>query len=703
MINKSNKIFRCCILLAAFFLLGCSKIRFIEFEPVYVRANALGVNVYRGSYEKLTDIIHTNLDVSFNWDSAFVYGVAEITAQPYFYPSNKLVLDGKGFKIHTVQLKKDQNYLDLNYIYLNNKIQIDLDQTYKKGEKYTIKIAYTAMPQKLKVGKDIPSPDDRGLYFINAKGNGKGPQQIWTQGETESNSAWFPTIENPAEKMTHHFNITVDQKFKTLSNGTLKNSTLNKDGTRTDSWEMNQSHSVYLSMLAVGDFAITKDSWRGKEVNYYTEHEYAKSAKKVFGNTPKMLEFFSTILDYPYPWEKYDQIVVRNFVSGAMENTTASVFYDRLNMTIEEHEDNDQDDIIAHELIHHWFGNLVTCESWANLPLNESFATYGEYLWREHNKGIDDADYHLMQNASQYFRYAKQRDEKVIRFDYAEKGQMFDPISYQKGALILHTLRKEIEDEAFFKSLNYYLKKHAYQSVEIHDLRLSFEEITGRDLNWFFNQWFLASGFPQLKVEKYKDDIHKEMVLKIIQTQDTSITPIYHLPLNVKLIEGEYIQEKKILLTEMNQEFRFPFKENTPYLKIDYSSQPLVKFSEEKQEEDYFLQFKYADHFFDRFESIKYFNQHKESVYANDILQKSLLDKGWANVYVGLINFKFFEEDFKEKQFELIKDIALHHPKSIIRAEAVKVLKKYYAREKTKEIFHEKRSDPSLLVQKALK
>src|SRR5690606_23053246 len=151
--------------------------------------------------------------------------------------------------------------------------------------------------------------------------------------------------------------------------------------------------------------------------------------KKVFGNTPKMLEFFSTILDYPYPWEKYDQIVVRNFVSGAMENTTASVFYDRLNMTIEEHEDNDQDDIIAHELIHHWFGNLVTCESWANLPLNESFATYGEYLWREHNKGIDDADYHLMQNASQYFRYAKQRDEKVIRFDYAEKGQMFDPIS----------------------------------------------------------------------------------------------------------------------------------------------------------------------------------------------------------------------------------------------------------------------------------
>lgn len=701
MIKDKFKTFRCCVLLAAFFLSGCANIRFIEFEPVYVRANAPGVDVYRGSYEKLTDIIHTNLSISFNWDSAFVYGVAEITAQPYFYPSDKLVLDAKGFRITAVQLKKDQNYLNIDYLYLNNKIQIDLDQTYKKGEKYTIRIAYTAMPRQLKVGKDIPSPDDRGLYFINAKGN--GPQQIWTQGETESNSAWFPTIEDPAEKMTHHFNITVDQKFKTLSNGLLKNSFLNNDGTRTDAWEMNQSHSVYLSMLAVGDFAITKDSWRGKEVNYYTEHKYVESAKKIFGNTPKMLEFFSELLDYPYPWEKYDQIVVRNFVSGAMENTTASVFYDRLNMTIGEHEDNDQDDIIAHELIHHWFGNLVTCESWANLPLNESFATYGEYLWRAHNKGIDDAEYHLMQNATQYFRYAKQRDEKVIRFDYAEKGQMFDPISYQKGALILHTLRKEIGDEAFFKSLSYYLKTHAYQSVEIHDLRLAFEEITGRDLNWFFNQWFLASGYPQLKIEKYKDDSTMEIVLKIAQSQDTSSAPVYHLPLKLKLVDGEDVQEKKILLTEINQEFRFPVKGNSPYLKIDYSLQPLVKFSEEKSANEYFLQFKYADHFFDRFESIKYFNQHKESAYAKDVLQKALLDTGWINVYVGLINFKFFDEDLKEDKFDLIKDFALHHPKSIIRAEAVKVLKKYYSKGKTKEIFHEKKSDPSLLVQKALK
>ena len=442
---------KCCyLILTAFIFTACGKIHFIEFEPIYVHANKAGAKVYHASYTQQIDILHTDLDVSFNWDSAFVYGEAKITAQPYFYATDSIVLDAKGFKIHQIQQQINSNWQEAIFTYQDNKISIRLDRTYQANQHFIVKIKYTAAPRKLKVGRDIFSTDDRGLYFIQTKGR----KQIWTQGETENNSCWFPTIENPAEKMTHQFNIRVDDQYKTLSNGILKESIKHTDGTRTDSWLMQQPHAVYLSMLTVGEFEITEDKWNNIPLKYYTEKAYASSAKKVFGNTPEMMSFFSKQLNYPYPWPKYDQIVVRNFVSGAMENTTASVFYSGLNLTPEQHEDYNQDDIIAHELYHHWFGNLVTCESWSNLPLNESFATYGEYLWREYKNGKEGADEHLYGMSESYFNYAKNRDADVIRFNYADKEHMFDAISYQKGAIILLNLRTLVGDEAFFPALN---------------------------------------------------------------------------------------------------------------------------------------------------------------------------------------------------------------------------------------------------------
>lgn len=691
----------CCLLMAAFFLSGCSKIRFIEFDPVYIRANAKGANIYRASYEQTTDVIHTNLSVSFNWDSAFVYGKAEITARPYFYASDEIVLDAKGFKINEVSLKGKDNNQALNYTYENQKIKIKLDRVYQNDEQFIVAIDYIAMPQKLKVGRDIFSPDDRGLYFINPKGKGKKPQQIWTQGETENNSAWFPTIENPAEKMTHHINITVDNQFKTLSNGILKNSKTNNDGTRTDFWEMNQPHAPYLCMLAVGDFAITEDRWNGIAVNYYTEPSYAKHAKAVFGNTPEMLSFFSDILKFPYPWPGYNQIVVRDFVSGAMENTTASVFHEGLNLSDEEHADNNQDDIIAHELFHHWFGNVVTCESWSNLTLNEAFATYAEYLWREYKNGNGDAEHHLMQDAKSYFNQARNRDENVIRFDYADKEQMFDAISYSKGGLILHALRKEVGDDAFFASLNNYLVKNAYKSAEVHDLRLAFEEVIGRDLNWFFNQWFLASGYPQLNVNKTYDAVKKAVTIKVTQTQDTSKVAVYKLPLTIRLVEDSLTVEKKVYLERREQEFVFPVKQQPEFVNI-YAENLLVKTTEQdKRAKDFYNQYTYANNFGQKYEAAKYFNLNKQNEFAREVFDSALNDEAWPIIYLGLSNFKF--DSNSSNAFDKIAKLAQAHYNSLIRAEAVKVLKKYFRDKITKEINQQLKTDKSLLVQKALK
>jgi aminopeptidase N len=230
----------------------------------------------------------------------------------------------------------------LTYTYDGWYLKINLDRTYKRDEQYTILIDYTAKPNELNVQGSNAITDAKGLYFINPDSTqANKPTQIWTQGETEASSCWFPTIDAPNQKTTQEILITVDKRYKTLSNGLLLSSKDNGNGTRTDHWKQSLPHAPYLFMMAVGDFAIVKDQWKRKdgktiEVNYYLEHEFEPHAKAIFGKTPKMIEYFSNLLGVEYPWEKYDQVIVRDYVSGAMENTGAVINGEFYNQTTRE-------------------------------------------------------------------------------------------------------------------------------------------------------------------------------------------------------------------------------------------------------------------------------------------------------------------------------------------------------------------------------
>ena len=415
------------VLLALAFIMGAGELNKQEVE--YTPSNIEEVqDLYNPSATRLSDIVHTNLSVRFDWEKQYLHGTAEITAKPYFRATNELILDAKGFDIHHVKMGE----LDLNYQYEDDKLVIRLDKVYKRTESYTISIDYTAKPNELDTKGGVAITDAKGLYFINPLGHEDKPQQIWTQGETEFSSCWFPTIDKPNERMTQNIAITVQNKYTTLSNGLLVKSEQNKDGTRTDYWEQSLGHTPYLAMMAVGDFNITTDKWRGIDVDYYLEDDYHKHARGIFGRTPEMMEHYSEILGVDYPWEKYAQVVVRDFVSGAMENTTAVIHGEFVQMDEREMLDRHEEDIIAHELIHHWFGDLVTCENWANLPLNEAFATYGEYIWREKGFGRMAADKHLDADLNSYFREARSKQVDMIRFDYTDKDDMFDSHSYAK-------------------------------------------------------------------------------------------------------------------------------------------------------------------------------------------------------------------------------------------------------------------------------
>jgi len=583
--------------------------------------------IYRGSAAITTDLIHSELEVRFDWEKCELIGEASLQLKPHFYPTAKLFLHARGMEIKSVDVYEEASvtekeqvgknvkekvvevwnaFLASSFKYENDSLKINLGRTFTRKENYFVVVKYIAKPNGLKAGGSNAITDDKGLYFINPTGeNTLKMPQIWTQGETQSSSAWFPTIDNPNTKMLQDIHITVNDKYTTLSNGLLVDSKKNEDGSRTDHWKMSLPHSPYLAMMAVGEYKKVTDSpWNGKEISYYVEKEYEPYAKAIFGDTKEMIEFFSSVLGVPYPWQKYAQIVVRDYVSGAMENTSATLHGDfMVYQTPREMIDGKKgNSVIAHELFHQWFGDLATSESWSNLPLNESFATYGEYLWDEHKNGREAADYHHYQSKQGYM--ASKKEVNLIRFNYEDKEDMFDGFSYNKGGQVLHMLRKVVGDEAFFASLKKYLETNKFKATEIHHLRLAFEDVTGQDMNWFFNQWFLNKGRPKIKISKVYNSVGNTVEFTVEQTQDFKNVPLYELPLEVDVYNDGTAERTHIVIKEQKQTFTLTAYGVPQLVNFDAERQLLCDIDYQKTNEEYLFQYKVAPLFEDRLEAL---------------------------------------------------------------------------------------------------
>ena len=625
---------------------------------------------YNGTYTRSNDLIHTKLDIRFNWDKEEVIGKAYLTFSPIFYSTRELILDAKNFDFDTISFVGKSE--PLSYAYNDNQIIIDLGQSFSKNDTFEIFLDYTAHPTKSGGSNAITS--DQGLFFINPKNEESNkPQQIWTQGETEWNSKWFPTIDKPNERCTQELSLTVSDKFVTLSNGALVNSTKNNDGTRTDLWKMDQPHAPYLFMVAVGEFAVVREEWEGVQLEYYVEPKYEASAKEIFAHTPEMLSFFSERLGIKYPWNKYSQIVVRDYVSGAMENTTAVIFGDFVQKHAQELIDNGNDEIVAHELFHHWFGDYVTCESWANLTMNEGFATYSEYLWYEYKYGQDEADFHLLNQADGYYSGANGSFHPLIHFGYRDKEDMFDAHSYNKGGAVLHMLRKYVGDEAFWASLNKYLVDNAYRAVEMHDLRLAFEAVTGEDLNWFFNQWFIEQGHPIIKLQYGYDEEENLAELTVTQIQEPeSMAPIFKLPVlvDIYLKDGIAPIQKKIVVDQREQIFQFEVPSNPKAIVFDSERMLLAQILDDRNIDAHKFLYKNSSRFLDRFEAIQALSD--SEVEGLETLKQAIKDPFWYIRGNALQNIDPIHIDDELK--EVIKDLILNDPKSQIRGLALNKL-----------------------------
>jgi len=588
---------------------SCSPRNAVMLDEITLATNRSGTRpIYRASEPLQVGTFHTELEIRVDWENEAIDGVARITCSPQFYPLEEITLDAVGMKIHSVQeLKLGNKPEPLTFRYDGKELTVELGRQATSTDTLRLQIDYRALPSDLDAEGSAAIRDARGMYFVNASGrNPYKPTQLWTQGETEANSCWFPTFDQPNAKMTQEIYVYTDTSRETLSNGTLEFSQPLGNGLRLDYWRQNQPQAPYLTFLGIGEFSVTREDWNGKEVSYWVEPEYAPYAAKIFDRTPEMLTFFSEITGVDYPWDKYAQIVVRDFVSGAMENTTAVVFNESLHGDHRSFLGRKNDQIVAHEMFHHWFGDLVTCESWSNLTLNESFATYGEYLWWDYAYGRDEAAWILHQKKRSYLNtYHRGVREDIVRYDYDSREDMFDVHSYSKGGCVLHMLRGYLGDAAFFQGLNRYLETHAYGTAELADLRQAFEVVTGGDLNWFFNQWFLDDGHPILEVSYDWNAENQEITVRVQQVQNQAEHPLYDLPTTVDFYSGGRRVSHPIRLDEAENTFTFALPAEPDWMQLDGGHLLLAEIRENRPIETFWKQWEQGRYLMDRWTALE--------------------------------------------------------------------------------------------------
>jgi aminopeptidase N len=624
---------------------------------------------YRSFATKENDLVHTKLVANFNYEQSQMNGEVWLQLHPHFYATNTLQLDAKAMEIKEVAIVQNNSNKNLRFKYDGLLLNIYLDKTYTAKENYTIYIKYIAKPNEYKAKGSEAITDAKGMYFINPTGMDPAkPTQIWTQGETEGTSVWLPIIDKTNQKSTQEFHLTVPNKFVSLSNGFLVKQVDNKNGTRLDIWKMDLPHSPYLFFIGVGDYAVVKDNYQGKEVSYYLEKAYEKEARKIYGKTPKMIAFYERILGVPYPWAKYAQMSARDYVSGAMENTTATLHGDAVQQNARELVDgNNWESTIAHELFHQWFGDYVTAESWSNLTVNESFADYSQTLWAENEKGKDAGAYENFIGLRSYLSSPADAEKNLVRFYYKDREDMFDLVSYQKGGRILNMLRYFVGDEAFFASLHKYLDDNKFSNGSAIKLKLAFEAVTGKDLNWFFNQWYFSNGHPYVRItQQYLPDKKQVLViLKQTQTQEK----VFELPIGIDVYGEDSKKHYNVWSKNRVDSFYFPSSTNPRNVNVDNEKVLLWTKEEEKSLDQYAYQYEHATNFMDRYEALNEAVQNITKPAAQAIISAALKDSFYILRQTAISAYN--PAAMTAEVEKIIYKMASNDPSTFVRQEAI--------------------------------
>ena len=491
--------------------------------------------------DRVVDIRHLALELEVDPRQRTMAGTATLRCAVIAPGTRAVELDAVELQIERVTA----GGVEVPFRHDGRRLRVELAAPLATGAELVLAVTYRGTPR-------------RGLYFVGPDEAYPGkPLQVWSQGQDEDSRYWFPCIDAPHMKATSEVSVTVPASLFALSNGVLV-SDRTEGERRTLHWRLDVPHSCYLVTLAIGDFAAIETRWGDVPVVYYVERGREAAAERTLARTPEMLELFSRRFGVPYPYPRYAQVFVADFIFGGMENTSATTLTDTVLMDERAALDYDIDALVAHELAHQWFGDLVTCRDWGEGWLNEGFATYAEYLWREHHEGRDAADLELDDWAEMYFGEDAGRYRRTIATKlYDEPIDIFDHHLYEKGGRVLHMLRDVLGDDAFFRALAHYLGKHCHGVVESRDLARAVEDATGRNLDWFFSQWVIdGAGHPELDVGIRWDAHARLAVVTVEQRQKVDArTPLFRIPTRMRFRVGERDVDVAIELAETRHVF----------------------------------------------------------------------------------------------------------------------------------------------------
>ena len=489
---------------------------------------------------------HLALDLDVDVARARLSGTATLTLVSLVPALSEVELDARELSIKGVTLKGRR----LRARHADGRLVVRLDRVYAAGEAMTLRVAYAARPRT-------------GFWFVRP--DRAYPQRLaqgWSQGQAEDSAFWFPVHDHPNDKFTTDIRVTADSALRTVANGRLVKRT--KRGARTTwLWRLETPQPAYLVSLAVAPYVETRAKAAGVPLRFYAFPGQARAARRLYGRTGDMMKVFSRLFG-PYPWREYSQVVVSEFTWGGMENTGATTLTDKAIMDDRAALDLSYEGLVAHELAHQWWGDLVTCRGWHHNWLNESWATFGENLYNEAAYGEDAAAWDRIQKTSQYLAQDFGQYRRPIVTDrYGYPMDLFDRHAYEKGSLVLTMLRDELGDEAFFRGAQLYLGRHAYGFADTHEFRRALEDASGRDLVWFFDQWVFQAGYPELGAHWRHAGRAPEIELVLAQQQDTSAggpaaTPVFRLRLEVEVVGTRGTRRSTITMTGAKQTFRLP-------------------------------------------------------------------------------------------------------------------------------------------------
>ncbi|HWZ63585.1 MAG TPA: M1 family aminopeptidase [Steroidobacteraceae bacterium] len=514
------------------------------------------------------------LKLQFDQEKAEVLGDEVITLEPLAAGFRRFYLDSVDLTIESVSLVDGAGHtVSLSFEQREERLWIGLDRAYGAAERLDVRIVYHGFPRF-------------GLFFENPGTNYPDrPREIWSQGETEFNHHWFPCWDYPNDMATSETITTVPEDQVVVSNGRLQG-VKRARGSVTYDWVESVPHSSYLISVAIGPWQQVHDSYRGKPIDYYASRNVSEATvRRGFQLTPDMLGFFSRLLiDYPY--EKYAQVAVHDFDFGGQENVSATTVRESLVLLQDSQalSDYPPTEVIAHELGQHWFGDYVQALDWADIWLNEGFATYLPALYTQYHEGNDA--YRLQMKEYQETALAEDRQQytrPIVDHHYSDDGmQMFDETTHEKGAVVLDMLRYVLDGSdgafhpdpdkgLFFPALRAYLTRYAAHSVETKDLINSIDRTTGQDLGWFFDEWVYKAGSPVYRVAAVYDAAARSATVTVAQIQEGPEVPsVFVMPVDLAFHgkNGESLTIR-VRNDQAEQRFRIPLSFEPLWIAFD--------------------------------------------------------------------------------------------------------------------------------------